>query len=215
MRQLPEARDKDVLCIQAGKQATTGWGLVRWVEKGRYHKMMYFSVTEVLSPFADFSKIPPAVLEAAATRGTAVHDICANIARGLLVMNVPSETAGYVASYQRWFDLMVDEVLMVEMRLVDTALGYHGEEDLIVRSKAQEIILVDLKTPVNLIMSWRIQLAGYRNLAVKEGITPDRVGSLRLDPDGGIAKMKYYDNSLTDFNYFLQALNLYRLFNTK
>ena len=177
--------------------------------------MIYPSVTQVLDPWSDFSHIPPAVLEAACARGTLVHDISANIARGLMVMNTPPEAEGYVTSFRRWFDFMVDDVLLVETRLVDPDFGYHGEPDLIIKAKHGEIILVDNKTPVQLLVSWRLQLAGYRNLATKEGITPDRVGSLRLDPDAGIAKMKYYENSLTDFNYFLQALNLWRLFNTK
>jgi hypothetical protein len=177
--------------------------------------MIYSSVTEVLKPWSDFSRIPPAVLEAASARGTIVHDICANIARGIFVMNVPEEAARYVASFQRWFDFLVNEVLLVETRLVDTDFGYHGEPDLIIKAKHGEIILVDNKTPVQLVKTWRLQCAGYNNLAEKNGMKPDRTGSLRLNPDGGIAKMEYYQNSLTDFNYFLQALNLWRLFNTK
>lgn len=173
------------------------------------------SVTEVLKPWSDFSMIPAAVLEAAAVRGTAVHDVCATIARGLPVLSIPQNIEGYVASYQRWFDLMVDEVLLVEERLVDIEFGYHGEPDLIVKSKFGEIILVDNKTPVQLMKTWQIQCAGYWNLASKQGITPAKCGSVRLHPDGKAAKMEYYNNNLSDFNLFLQALNLYRFFNRK
>lgn len=177
---------------------------------------MYFpSVTEILKPWSDFSMIPPAVLEAASVRGTAVHDACATIARGLPVLSMSQEIEGYVESYSRWFELMVDEVLLVEERLIDVAFGYNGEPDLIVRSNHQEIILVDNKTPVQLLKTWQLQCAGYYNLAVKQGITPDKCGSLRLHPDGKIAKMEYYGNSLNDFNLFLQALNLHRFFNRK
>jgi len=177
--------------------------------------MIMPSVTQVLSPYSDFSHIPAAVLEAASARGTAVHDVCATIARGLPVMNQPPETIGYVDSYRRWFDLMVDEVLMVETRLVDIDFGYNGEPDLVIRAKNQEIILVDNKTPVQLIKSWRLQCAAYCALVSKNGIVPARSGSLRLHPDGGIARMDYYDNNQGDFNLFLQALNLYRYFNRK
>jgi len=177
--------------------------------------MIYASVTEVLQPWTDFSRIKPEVLEAAALRGTAVHDICATIARGLPVINTPQEIEGRVISFRRWFDLMVDEVLLVEERLVNTDLGYHGEPDLIIRAKSKEIILIDNKTPVQLVKAWQLQCAGYWNLAVKKGITPDKCGSLRLHPDGGIAKMEYYNNNLQDFNMFLQALNLHRFFNRK
>lgn len=177
--------------------------------------MIMPSVTQVLSPYSDFSHIPAAVLEAASARGTAVHDVCATIARGLPVMNQPPETIGYVDSYRRWFDLMVDDVLFVETRLVDPDLGYNGEPDLVIKAKNQEVILIDNKTPVQLVRSWQLQCAGYFNLVEKQGITPKRSGSLRLDPKGGIAKMKYYENNLNDFNLFLQALNLFRFFNVK
>lgn len=177
--------------------------------------MIYPSVTTVLQPWSDFSHIPPAVLEAASLRGTAVHDICANIARGLFITNIPEEAAGYVASFQRWFDFLVADVLLVETRLVDPEFGYHGEPDLIIKAKHGEIILVDNKTPVQLVKTWRLQCAGYNNLATKNDMKTDRAGSLRLHPDGKIARMDYYERNLTDFNYFLQALNLWRLFHIK
>jgi hypothetical protein len=177
--------------------------------------MIFVSVTQALQPWTDFSRIPPAVLEAAAARGTAVHDACATIARGLPVMSLAPEAAGYVQSFQRFFALMVDEVLLVESRLVDPAFGLHGEPDLVIRAKNGEVFLIDLKTPVQLVKSWRLQLSAYNHLVENHGIKTDRVGSLRLDPLGGIAKLTYYDYSLNDFNLFLQALNLYRYFNRK
>ncbi|MFA5284864.1 MAG: PD-(D/E)XK nuclease family protein [Smithellaceae bacterium] len=177
--------------------------------------MLFPSVTQVLSPFVDYSMIPADVLERSCLRGTAVHDACATIARGLPVMNRTPETAGYVDSYKRWFDLIVDEVLIVETRFVDIDFGFNGEPDLVIRAKNQEIILIDNKTPVQLIKSWRLQCAAYCALVSKNGIVPARSGSLRLHPDGGIARIDYYQNSLEDFNMFLQALNLYRYFNRK
>lgn len=174
--------------------------------------MLMPSVTEVLQPWADFSRIPPAVLEAAAVRGTAVHDVCANIARGLMVINQQPETIGYVNSFRRWFDFMVSEVLLAEERLIDIELGFHGEPDLIIKSKSEGIILVDNKTPVTLQKTWKLQLSAYRHLADKNIVTPDRVGSLRLHPEGKVARMDYYDNSARDFNLFLQSLNLHNYF---
>lgn len=177
--------------------------------------MLMPSVTQVLSPWSDFSRIPPSVLEAAALRGTAVHDVCATIARGLPVLSIPLEAEGYVASFQRWFDLVVADVLLVEERLIDMDFLYHGEPDLIIRARHGEIILVDNKTPVQLVKSWRLQLAAYNHLAGKNGIVPDKVASLRLHPEGKVARMDYYDNNGRDFALFLSALNLYRFFNNK
>lgn len=177
--------------------------------------MIFPSVTEILKPYSDFSRIPAAVLDAAAARGTAVHDICATISRGLPVFNIAEEIKGYIESYQRWFDLVVDEVLLVEERLIDADLGYHGEPDLLIKAKYCEIILVDNKTPVQLYKAWQLQCAGYNNLVTKNITKPDRTGSLRLHPEGGIAKMEYYENRLQDLSLFLSALNLHRFFNTK
>lgn len=176
--------------------------------------MIYFpSVTEALSPWADFSHVPPAVLQAAADRGTAVHNACAAYASGLPVLGLAPEAAPYFASFRRWFDHVVDEILLCEERLTDDVFGYHGEPDILVKSKHQEIILVDLKTPVTKTKTWRIQLAAYKNLVEKnKGVTVDRVGSLRLSPEGETPKMDYYEYQAQDFNIFLSALNTYRFF---
>jgi hypothetical protein len=175
--------------------------------------MIYFpSVTEVLSPWADFSRIPPDVLDAAAKRGTAVHNACFAYAAGLPVIE-SSEITPYLDSFKRWFDLVVAEVVLCEQRITDDKFGYHGEPDLLVRSKHQEIILTDIKTPVTKMKTWRVQLAAYNNLCEKyTGINIHRVGSLRLSPDGKTPKMDYYDYQSQDFNIFLSCLNTYKYF---
>jgi len=174
--------------------------------------MLYPSVTEVLSPFVDFSMIAPSVLDAASERGTRVHDICAGIAQGFYIADVPSECKGYVDSFQRWLDFFVGKVILVETRLVDDAFMYHGQIDLFVTAKRGEQMLIDLKTPVSHQRAWRIQLAGYKNLVQKNGGSPSRCGSLQLNPEGKPAKMQWYEGGAQDMNYFLQALNLYRYF---
>lgn len=175
----------------------------------------YPSVTEVISPYADFSMIRPDVLKAAADRGTAVHHICSQIATGLFVVGIDPAYAGYVVSFRRWFDTAVDTVILSEERLMDMAFGYHGQIDLLVRSKEGTVDLVDLKTPAASLKTWKVQLAGYRHLVeISDYPTPDRVGSLRLDRDGGVPRMEWYQNSAQDLNVFVSALNCYRYFNS-
>jgi hypothetical protein len=177
--------------------------------------IIFPSVTEALQPWADFSKVPPAVLQAAADRGTAVHQACAAYAAALPVFGLPPEVEPYFNSFRRWFDHVVDEVLLCEERLTDEDFGYHGEPDTVVKSKHQEIILVDLKTPVTKTKTWRVQLAAYKNLVEKyKGVKVDRVGSLRLSPEGKTPKMDYYEYQAQDFNIFLSSLNCYRFFNS-
>lgn len=173
------------------------------------------SVTQVLQPFMDFSRIPAEVLEAAADRGTEVHSICARIAKKLWVVEVTEAYAGYVQSFTGWLDAMVEEVVLAEERLHDGNLGFHGMPDLICRIKGDEgLCLIDLKTPRAFSRSWWPQIAGYRHLAIKAGHKIDRVASLQLHPDGGKAKFTESTKSLTrDFAVFLAALSCWRYFN--
>lgn len=178
--------------------------------------MIFFpSVTEVLSPWSDFSHVPPGVLQAASERGTAVHNACFAYAQGLPQISIRPDVAPYVESFIRWFDRVVDYVILCEQRITDERFGYHGEPDLLVMSKHQEVILIDVKTPVTKIKPWRVQLAAYKNLCEKFlDMKIHRVGSLRLSPEGKTPRMDYYDYSAQDFNVFLSALNSYRFFKT-
>jgi len=173
------------------------------------------SVTVVISTvfkhWFNFDCVPEGVLEAAKARGVDVHKACEVLARGLFPMISP-EYQGYLDSFRRWMDLMVGDVLLVEERLTDPLLGYHGEPDLVVWTKQSEIILVDLKTPEALMPTWKWQLAAYEHLIEKcNGWKIDRAGSLRLRPEG-VALMKYYDGGDRRRNLavFLSALNVYR-----
>ncbi len=175
--------------------------------------MNFPSVTAVINPWTDFSKIPPAVLQHASERGTEVHSICTRFACGEFVVASP-ECQPYLDSFTQWFDLMVDKVLLCEVRLAHEGWGYHGQEDIYCRLKDGRTILADLKTPVALQKSWRVQLSAYRELLVANDYNVACVGSLRLSPAGKMAKMDFYENSPQDFNMFVQALNLYRFFNS-
>lgn len=167
------------------------------------------SVTEIISPWAKFDRVPPDVLAAAAARGTAVHDICFGIARGTWT-SAPPELSGYVASFITWMDAQVDAFIRIEDRLVDPGFHFHGEPDLIVRLKDTRIALVDLKTPAQGQRTWRLQNAGYRLLCAANGIVVDQAGSLMLDKEGRAPKMIWSQDTTMDQTVFLQALNVYR-----
>lgn len=166
-------------------------------------------VTEIISPWSGLDGIKEDVLQKAAERGTKVHEVCARIAAGEFVMSIDDDIRGYVDSFRQWFDSQVSDVLMSEERLNDEALGYTGQIDLVVMLKEGIVTLVDLKTPVTSYPTWKMQIAAYRNLLQKEGILPERTGSLQLHPEGKTPRMKWYEDSATDFNAFLSALNVY------
>ncbi len=83
------------------------------------------TVTEVIEPWVDFSRIPAAKLQAAQERGTAVHEVCTLYARGIWPAVAP-EYAGYFDSFRRWYDKVVDELILAEERLFSEAHGYCG-----------------------------------------------------------------------------------------
>ena len=160
-----------------------------------YHKESDFpSVTEVLSPYSGYDKIPPWHLEKAAERGTIVHAHCAAFALGKWAPTPREEYRGYVQSGIRWIEEYVDEVLLAEEELEDPELCYCGHPDLIVRSrKLGGVILPDLKTPVALHRKiWGAQVVAYERLAKADPRYDlpdiDRVGSLRLDAQGKMAR---------------------------
>lgn len=171
--------------------------------------MNYPRVTSIISPWSGLDKIREDVLQHAAERGTKTHEYCNRIANGEFVMSIDEDIRGYVQSFRKWFDTQVDEVLLSEKRLNDEQWGYSGQIDLLVRLKEGIVTLVDLKTPATSYPTWKMQIAAYRNLLQKEGVLPERTGSLQLHPEGRTPRMKWYEDSATDFNAFLSALNVY------
>ena len=178
--------------------------------------MEYPSVTQVLSPFAQYANIPPEVLKRAVSRGNYVHAAAVGIAMKLFIPPPPPEYAGYIRSLEWWFTHFVDEVLLVEEEIVDPVLGYMGHPDLVVVSRVLGgVILVDHKTPLQLHRTWASQMAGYRRLVeVPRGIPVDRLGSLRLSKDGKPPRFQDYTNDPAAFAAFYAALQAWKFFNS-
>lgn len=175
------------------------------------------SVTQVIGPLADFSRVPPDVLEIACDRGIEVHEFAASYARGLFVdeESISPHCRGFFHSFKDWIDHHVYEVHLVERELVDPINCYKGHPDLIVIIRGDiTLSLVDLKTPRVQSPLWRLQLAAYANLARKAGYDIHRVCALRLHPQGLYPTLTEYTGMiLRDLNVFLSALNVWRFIN--
>lgn len=105
------------------------------------------SVTQVIRPWLDFSGVDSYVLEAAAERGQEVHRLCHLYAKGLWIDEVKPECAGYLTSFQSWYETYVEQTWLVEKRLFCKIHGFHGEPDLVVTLKGDaKPSLWDLKT---------------------------------------------------------------------
>ena len=176
----------------------------------------YIRVTQVLSPYNDFSKVPPQRLKEAQIRGTAVHDFCELYALSLLIEPVPLEYKIYFDCFVNWFEEYVEEVINAEERIYHPELRFCGKYDLLCRFKGDKrIVLVDYKTPLNSHRAWQLQSAAYflllrdiRKVDVQRRIT------LRLSPVGNPAKVNEYTNHERDIAMFLDALRLHFFFNS-
>lgn len=170
------------------------------------------SVTEALSPFNDFSMVPPALLEEAKLRGTLAHSLFASHALGLWIPSVPENCIGYFDSFRRWFDATVDKVVAVEKRITHPSYHFTGQLDLLSIIKGDtDLMLLDNKTPLALQKSWRVQCAAYKKLADLEYQNITRTGSLRLSREGKRAKLEEYSGTVErDFGIFLNCLTAYQ-----
>jgi len=172
--------------------------------------MKYPSVTEILSPYADFSHVPADVLAAAALRGTGTHEACAGYALDLW-SSVSDELRGYFDSYRAWFDRYVVEVLAVEKELVHKRWGYIGHADLVARVsgyKTEPVIgVIDIKTPLTQKKTWRLQISAYVEAEQQERKEKVYGGALQLRKDGGLPKMTWVEDQSQAFAAFTGALS--------
>jgi len=174
--------------------------------------MNYPRVTEIISPWSGLDKIPEATLQYAASRGTETHEYCSRIANGDFIVSISDDCRPYVESFRIWFDKIVSETVLSEVRMTDESFGFTGQIDLLVRTKENILLLADIKTPVQSKRGWALQCAAYNRLCELNGYHPDKIGCLQLSPEGKTPKMTYYENPNYYFNLFLQALNLYNYF---
>lgn len=100
--------------------------------------------------------------DAAARRGTEVHDLAADYLRGVEVA-VPEELAGHVEGYVRFVEAWQPRDELVERVVVNRAVGYAGTFDLIATLADGARWLLDIKTTRSGVFDEvALQLAGYR-----------------------------------------------------
>ena len=151
------------------------------------------TVTEILSPFVDYSHVPPDRLEMAAERGSLVHAAIKSHLLGLYCPPLRNDSQGYFDSFRRWADKMIDTVIFVEKELADFEFGFIGHPDFLGILKGDNgfASLEDWKTPLVESKTWEAQVAGgYWHLVGKAYSNVKRCGAIMLDPKGKIAKMK-------------------------
>ena len=179
------------------------------------------SVTTCFSPYISWDKISPQVLANAAERGSRVHQALADELNGEFAV-VDDEIRGYVEAGRKFME-NVEEVLVVEERLISDVHQYTGQVDLVCRMSGDEdsgsnsrLTIVDFKTSSIVSKSWPLQLAGYAFLVKANNIRMNikRHLAVQLRKDGTY-KINEYTNPARDFSLFLNALTIFKYFNPK
>jgi hypothetical protein len=154
------------------------------------------------------------VLENAAERGRRVHKYCELYSQNLLIEKVDDECKPYVDSFIYWFEAVVEELLVSEIRLSCPKYLVSGKLDMVVTIKGDTTLtLVDFKTPQQASCSWQLQTAAYRYLLrAVEGVNIQRRISLILDREGKMPRRKEYFDHEMDERLFLHAVELYHFF---
>jgi len=176
----------------------------------------YLRVTEVLNPYSTLGNINPTTVAHAADRGTRVHAFCESYALGLFVEDVDEDCKNYFMVFKEWFDAMVKDVIHTEVRCNSPSYKISGAFDMIAILKGDsEPTLIDIKTPASPSLSWQLQTAAYQLLALEcLEIDVQRRICLMLPKVGdGVRIVEYQDHS-NDQRLYLQALELFRFFNS-
>lgn len=169
------------------------------------------SVTDIIRPYINSDWYT----EESQERGTAVHAACAAYLLKLYAPPVKPEWKGYVDSFKRWAESVIEDVILVEKRLIDEKLAFCGKPDMIVKLKGDKrLSLPDIKTGQATLRAWQIQSAAYRHLARVNGIETSRGFPVRLKEDGSgtLPIIDYSKNIQKDFNVFQGLLNSYNYF---
>jgi len=176
--------------------------------------MKLIHVTEVLSPWTDFSMIPPDVLDYASQRGTRVHELIHEKLDGKWIppKAIPEDVKGFIQSFVTFQRDMILETVFSEKTFTSDIYGLTGTIDFggYLNDKPKDFTILDWKTPLALQPTWKGQLSAYQYLAGE--YKPKRIGSLRLDPKGGPAKMTWYEDSAEVWEAYLCALTAYKYF---
>lgn len=122
------------------------------------------SVTEITRFCAyDYKSAQPWLAEAAARRGTAVHEACALIDYGEEPEETP-EISGYLKAYRRFLKDYAPDWKLIEHPLGSVPLGAAGTLDRYGTFPDEGSVLLDIKTGQLHDAALRAQLTGYLNL---------------------------------------------------
>lgn len=172
------------------------------------------SVTTLLKPLYDFSRITPEILAAKAALGTSVHRACELLDNDDLDQETDegkaglAPIAGYLAGYEKFKAEMKPVVLENESRMYHPVHRYAGTIDRRYEI-GHDLWDIDLKSTVAMSPAVGLQTAAYSEMFKANGLRGKaRRGALQLFPDGKYRLHEFKDPG--DFAVFLSLLNVHR-----
>ena len=147
--------------------------------------MMIPGVSELMRPLSEsmYRKVDKTMLDAAAARGSAVHEAIENFAK-FGIEDCEPELQGYFDGFIRWFNENRVEVIASEVAVYNKTYRYAGTVDLLCKVRG-ETWLVDVKTTAQVNeMLTSVQLSAYSAAFASHGIKIDRKAVLHLKRDG-------------------------------
>ena len=152
------------------------------------------SVTTLMKPLSDdvYGGVDEKVLNAAAARGTAVHNAIENYAK-FGITDIPQKQAGYFEGFLRWFDEHSVKPYGSEIRLYHKSLLYAGTADMLASVDGVDT-LIDFKTSASVSeMLCGVQLEAYERALLSH--SPDehlaRKAIVHLNKDGGYQMIQF------------------------
>lgn len=168
------------------------------------------SVSSILAPLVDFSRVPPETLEYARQRGTAVHRATELHDLGTLdEESVDEAVRPYLEAWKRFRKETGFVPKLIEHRVYSEYYGYCGTIDrqgYMTELKGSPLAVIDIKTPVQLGQVVGVQLAAYQEALRSEGIQADLRFAVQLRSDGNYRLTPYVDKS--DFSVFVALLTI-------
>lgn len=169
-------------------------------------------VTSIIKELKDFSMVPPAMLAAAAARGTYVHTACEFYDQDDLdIESLDPDFRGYVEGWIRFRKETGFTPRLIEHRLFHPLHIYAGTMDREGDFEDEPAIL-DIKTSSGtLTAEVGIQLAAYQEAYIAQhpgNPRPTRRIAVQLREDGTYRLYQYRDQS--DFAVFLSLLTVQR-----